>query len=264
MKFSASLTFMFTELPFLDRFQAARDAGFDGVEIQVLPDLPLADIARAREAADITVALINVGMGDLLEGGLGLSGVPDRRDAYAAALARAMAATEALAVAHVHVGPSRTGSARREDCLATYRDNLARSLDAAQRLACPPRLLIEPMNRVDMPDALITDIAAAAAIAQNSPENQLGLLFDIYHETMNGHDPVESYRRHSAEIAHAQFSNVPGRREPGVGELDLSGILAALVAAGYDGWFGAEYKPSATTTATLGWLAPWRAIAARS
>ena len=100
---------------------------------------------------------------------------------------------------------------------------------AAQR-GSTARLLIEPMNRVDAPDALINDINDTAALIR------------------------AAYAAHRDIAAHIQFSDVPGRQPPGDGTLDFAAIFAGIEAHGYDGLFGAEYMPRRPTLETLGWM----------
>jgi hydroxypyruvate isomerase len=256
-RFSTSISFMFRELPLLDRFAAAKAAGFDGVEIQVLGEGNPGQMAAAARAAGIQVVLVNVDLGDYLQGGPGLSGVPGQEATFRAAANQAFAAALRLGAAFVHLGPSRIpDGVSREQCLETYIDNARTALKLAK--GAPFQLLLEPMNPVDAPTGLFTDIDEAADMLRGALGSQIGLLFDLYHLTTAGTDPVAAAARHRDLIRHVQFSDAPGRHEPGTGTIDFPAAFAALKAAGYSGWFGAEYFPSRATVDTFGWMAEFQ------
>lgn len=255
MRFSASINFLFRELPFLARFEAARAAGFEGVEIQFLPDIEIDEVAREAHRARMEVVVLNVGMGDLFEGGPGLSGVPGREAQFASELSFALRAAECLRAHCLHVGPSRVpAGVTREDCMTTYLRNVAIAVEGCRQLRTRTQVVIEAMNRIDMPDALLSDVDAAAALIRKHFPETARLMFDIYHVAMNGADIVRHFTEHQSLVRHVQFSNVPNRHEPDRGELDIDHLIAALAAHGYDEWIGAEYRPTVATEQTLGWL----------
>lgn len=253
-RLSCSVSMMFRELPLLERFAAAKAAGFDGVEIQVLMEGAPLDMAHAARAAGLDVVLINVDLGDYLMGGAGLSGVPGREEAFSQALDRAIAAAQALDPAFIHVGPSRIPEGEtREACVQTYRRNLTLAIERRAEAGIRGRLVVEPMNRVEAPTVLLNDIDDVAAVLADVGSD-VGILFDLYHLSMNDCDIVAAYRAHAARVAHVQFSDAPGRVEPGAGRLDIAELLDALERDGYGGWFGAEYMPRKPTAETLAWM----------
>ena len=243
---------MFRELPILERFGAARAAGFEGVEIQVIDEGSPAAMARAARNAGVEVVLINVDMGDLRTGGAGLSGVPGREAEFGAALTQALDASRILGAARIHLGPSRIppGTSRAE-CLAVYRANLAWAVEQAS--GHPATLLLEPLNLVESPTILLSDLAEAVLLIQESRSDRVGLQFDIYHAAMNGIDIPQAFRDHLPSIRHIQFADAPGRHEPGTGQIDFPAIFAGIAASSYAGWAGAEYVPATTTAASFGW-----------
>lgn len=257
LQLSASISFMFGEVPLLERFAAARSAGFRGVEIQRLAEGDPAEMARAARDAGVAVVLVNVGSGDYPAGGEGVSGVPGREDAFRDALEHALDAAATLGAQHVHVGPSRVpDGVSRTDCLRTLEENLRLALCLSRATA--PSLLVEAMNRVDAPTALLAGVDDASAVLSGLKAPRLGLQFDVYHAAMNGEEPLAAYGRCRDLVRHVQFSDAPGRHEPGTGRLDIPAILRATADDGYTGWFGAEYHPSAETTRSLGWMAALR------
>jgi hydroxypyruvate isomerase len=153
----------------------------------------------------------------------------------------------------VHLGPSRVpAGVSRLDCLASFKANVA----AAAALAGEGdvTLLIEPLNLTDMPDVLLGDVDEAARLIRESFAGRVWLMFDIYHVARNGEDVIDAFRRNRDVVRHVQFSDAPGRHEPGTGTIDFGSVLAGIEAAGYEGWFGAEYLPTQATLDTLGWM----------
>jgi hydroxypyruvate isomerase len=192
-------------------------------------------------------------MGDYLSGGLGLSGVPGCETAFREAAGRAFDTAELLGAKFVHLGPSRIpASASRAQCLDVYAANAEAALAMAE--GRPFRLLLEPMNPVDAPTALFTRLDDAVSMLRDRLGGRIGLLFDLYHLTMAGDDPVAAASLHRDLVGHVQFSDAPGRHEPGTGRIDFAAAFAALENAGYTGKYGAEYFPSRATRETLGWV----------
>jgi hydroxypyruvate isomerase len=252
-RFSTSVSMMWRDMPIPDRFRTAKAAGFTGVEIQVPAEAPATEWAEASGAAGLPVLLLNLDMGDFLGGGPGLSGVPGREAAFSNALAAGVEAVRLLKPAFLHIGPSRVPDGEsREDCLAVYRANVAKAAAATAGLGT--QLVVEAVNRLEVPTALVGSTAEAAAEAETSG-GALKLLFDLYHSAAGGEDPLASYRAHAGLVAHVQFSDLPGRQPPGRGTLDFRALFAGLEGAGYAGLYGAEYMSFAGTADTLGWMA---------
>jgi hydroxypyruvate isomerase len=257
MQLSASVSFMFREVPLLERFAAARAAGFAGVEIQRLAEGRVEEMARAARDAQVQVVLINVGSGDYVAGGAGLSAVPGREEAFRESLEQALDAATTLGALHVHLGPSRVpDGVTRDDCVRTYLANVRLALCLSR--ATGTSLLVEAMNRVEAPTALLADLQQAADVVRCLGSQRLGLQFDVYHAAMNGDDPLAAFAQVQALARHVQFADVPGRHEPGTGTLDIPTILGSMARRGYAGWYGAEYHPKRSTAASLEWLATVR------
>lgn len=253
-RFTTSVSLMWRDLPIAERFAAAKAASFCGAEIQVPAEAAAADWARAAEASGLPVTLMNLDMGDFLGGGPGLSGVPGREAAFAAALEAGLDTAALLQPAFLHIGPSRVPEGMsREACLDVYRANAALACDEARKRGIAAQLVVEAVNRAEAPTVLIGATAEAAAIAAGF-DGALKLLFDLYHCAAGGEDVLASYRAHAKMVAHIQFSDLPGRQPPGQGTLDFTALFAGLEAAGYAGAWGAEYMSFAGTGATLGWM----------
>jgi hydroxypyruvate isomerase len=245
---------LFRELAMLDRFQAARAAGFDGVEMQFPYAEPPDALARAAKAAGLPVVLINAPVSR--EYPFGLAGRPEMRETFRSQLAQIAEYVEALNVRFVHVLAGRINSIdEREGCRGAYAENL---LLAADALA--PRgitVLVEPLNVHEVPNYLVGTLADAEAIIGRCRQ-RVGLQFDFYHVARMGLDPATELKPLLPLIRHVQFADAPGRHEPGTGHLRFEAPLAALDAGGYEGWLSAEYIPLAATSAGLTWLDSWR------
>lgn len=260
MRLSTSVNFMWRELSLLERFPRAAAAGFAGVELQVLEGEDPRALASAAVDNGLVVALMNISMGDLLSGGYGLSGVPGREAEFMAAAEAGLQAAQILGCQHVHLGPSRVpDGVSREACLEVLQANLEKVLPAFR--AAGVLALLEPVNPVDMPGALVDDLSLGIEIVERFVDQGLFLQFDIYHASMMGMAPAE-LGVWTRLIRHVQFSDMPGRHEPGNGRIDFGEWLQALRAKGYGGWLGAEYIPSAETDRCLGWLPAFRQLIA--
>lgn len=250
-RFAANLTMMFTELPFLERFGAAASAGFDAVEYLFPYDFPPEALAERLQAHGLTQALFNLPPGDWTAGDRGLAALPERAEEFRGSIATALSYAKATGTGRLHV---MSGLADRTDVAAVraYRAALARLADAAGAQGI--EVMIEPINRRDMPGYFLDDFDFAIDIIAALDLPNLKLQFDIYHrQTLHG-DVLTGLRRMMPLIGHVQIASVPERHEPGTGELDDIRVLTELDALGYAGFVGCEYRPAAGTVAGLGWL----------
>jgi hydroxypyruvate isomerase len=254
LKFSANISVLFRELPLLERFAAARESGFAAAEIQVPYEVPAATLAAAAEAAGIPIVLINAPMGP--ERSPGMACRPEHRALFRVELDRAVEYATTLAVPCVNVLAGRAAEHERADCLAQLSENLA--LAASLLAGAGARVLLEPINPLDVPDYCVPSFELAARILATL-EGRAGMQFDIYHAARLGLVPEMTFEQHAHLIAHVQFADAPGRHEPGSGALSFGRIFGAIERSGYRGWLGAEYHPSGATVASLGWLRQYAA-----
>jgi hydroxypyruvate isomerase len=254
---AANVSTLFRELALLERFEAARSRGFDGVEIQFPYSESPEALARAAGAAALPVILINTPVVPS-EHPYGIAGRPELKPLFRTQLAQVAEYAEALGARFVHVlAGLAPADADRERCLGVYEENL----NLAAEILNPKGIgvLIEPLNGTDVPGYLLNSFdLARSIIARQAPG--VGLQFDAYHVTRMGLDLLAELRRELPRIRHVQFADVPGRHEPGTGGVPFHELLTALLEARYGGWLGAEYFPSAGTDRGLGWLAEWRAL----
>jgi len=256
-RFSANITFLYRDLHITERFQAARDAGFAAVEVLMPEDATVDELASAAQKSGVQVVLCNAPGGDFFDGGAGLSAVPGRQAEFRQAVADACAMATALHCPCVHIGPSRVPpGTQRRDCMDVYLENLR---FAAQTLAGSGiTTTIEALNRPDNPGIFLDEVEQVVQVLEQLNEPSLKLQFDVYHVVRSGHDPVALFTEHVQRIAHVQFADVPGRGEPGSGEVDFAGFFGHLDQLEYSGWAGAEYHPTTTTDESFDWFKAYR------
>lgn len=258
MKIAANLSLLFTELPLIERILAARVAGFDGVEIQFPYEVPAIRLKDQLERAGLPLVLINLPAGDLMQGGPGLAAVPERQDAFDAALQEALNYALMVRPACVNVLPGRLAEGvERELALETLERNLWKTADAFELLGI--RVLCEAINPLDMPGFLVNTPEDLQRLLERVDHPNCQAQLDLYHMARQALDIAAGIRLLGVRIGHVQFADCPGRGAPGSGTLDFAALLEALRSVGYRGWLAAEYRPEGQDTAAgLGWLEAWR------
>ncbi|MDD4914645.1 MAG: TIM barrel protein [Methylococcales bacterium] len=253
LRFTANLSLLFTEYPWPERFRAASRHGFQAVEIQFPYHLPAERILAALQENDLQLVLFNVDAGTLLQGGEGLAAVPEKRDAFRAAVEQALAYAEILKPEAVNVLPGRCPDGERlPEYLYTFKQNLAYAAGLFAPLGV--KTVFEAVNSRDMPGFIIDTGQAMLDTLAEIGMPLLGLQYDIYHMTMMGEDCALFLQQHQDKILHIQFADCPGRGQPGTGQTDFDGLFRQIAASDYRGWVGAEYKPSGLTAASLDWF----------
>ncbi|NJA07935.1 hydroxypyruvate isomerase family protein [Methylomonas sp. MED-D] len=253
LRFSANLSLLFDEYPLLERFQAARRAGFDAVEIQFPYDLPAEAITDQLQYHDLRLVLFNVDAATLLQGGEGLAAVPERVAEFRRAVAQAYRYAQVLRPAFVNVLPGRCLTAEcRPAYWQTLLDNLRFASDQFAELGV--ETVFEAINTFDMPGFLVDSGRQMLDILDQIGHPHLKMQYDIYHMTRMGEDCAAFIAAHAERIGHIQFADVPGRGEPGSGAVDFSAMFGAIADSAYRGWLGAEYRPSGATADSLAWL----------
>ncbi len=257
MKLCANLSLLFTEVPLLQRIDAAAKAGFDGVEIQFPYDIPAEQLKAALDDAGLPLVLINLPAGDLMQGGPGLAAVPERAAEFEAALAQALEYARIVKPQHVNVLAGRLVEGQeREVVLQTLAERLRATCDAFAGTGTD--VLMEAINCHDMKDFLISTPEHLQDMLERVARENLRAQLDLYHMARMGLELVDCIYALMGQIGHVQFADYPERGEPGSGEMDFEVPLQVLGDVGYDGWLGAEYRPTGTTADSLRWLPRWR------
>jgi hydroxypyruvate isomerase len=251
-KLAANLSMMFTELPFLDRFAAAAQAGFRGVEYLFPYDYPVDDIAARLRDNNLTQVLFNMPPGDWNAGERGLAALPQREDEFRAGVDRAASFAQALGCDAVHAMAGIVGDIQAAN-VARYIANVRIAADVFEPIGV--RLLLEPINRRDMPGYFLHTTAQARELIERIDRPNVFLQLDLYHAQVSEGDLEHKIRDLAALTAHVQIAGNPARREPNVGETNYDYLLGVLDEIGYSGWVGCEYRPAGDTVAGLAWAA---------
>ena len=261
LRYLANCSILFTELPLLERPAAAKAAGFDSVEFwwpfptPTPSDATVSTFVAAVRDAGVQLVALNFAAGDMPGGDRGLLSWPGREAEFTDSVDIAVGIAGQLGTTAFNAlyGNRIDGtSAEQQDELA------ARQLVAAA--VCAKRVgavvLVEPVSGAPRyPLLTAADVIGVLDRVEGASQvDNLRLLADLYHLSVNGDDLTSVAADHIDRVGHVQIADAPGRHEPGTGDLDLDTHRCALESAGYTGWVGLEYKPSRTTHASFGWL----------
>ena len=256
-RFSANLSMLFTEVPFLDRFARAAQAGFEAVEFMFPYAHSPQEIKARLDATGLKAVLHNLPAGDWEGGDRGIACDPARVAEFRAGVARGVAYATTLGVPQLNclAGKAPDGA---DDALLrhTFVDNLRFAAAALHQAGL--RLLVEPINRYDIPGFYLQRTAQALSVLDEVGAPNAFVQYDIYHAQRTEGELAATLAQHLARIGHIQIADNPGRHEPGSGEINYRFLFQHLDRLGYQGWVGAEYRPASTTEAGLGWRAALR------
>lgn len=256
-RFSANLSFLYPDRPFLDRFAAAAADGFTGVEYLFPYEYRAEEIAVRLLTHGLQQAMFNLPPGDWATGERGIACLPGRQAEFAAGVTQALRYAQVLDTRCLHVmaGIPKAGMSA-AICHETYLSNLRYACARAAEL--DRTVLIEPINTRDIPGYLLNRQDQAHAIVSAVGADNLKIQMDFYHLQIVEGDITMKYRQYQAEVGHVQIASVPERCEPDSGEVNYPYLFEMLDASGYDAWVGCEYRPRADTSAGLRWLRCWR------
>jgi hydroxypyruvate isomerase len=247
-RFAANLSFLFTDLPFLDRFEAAARAGFKGVEFMFPYAVPAAEIKSRLDATGLAQVLFNLPPGHWDKGERGFAALPGREDEFASAVDLALRYAETLGCPRLHaMAGLATHGATRE----IYVANLRMAADWAAPLGID--ILIEPINTRDMPDYFLTRTADARDVIAEVGAPNMGLQLDLYHRYLMEGGVEGAIAEFGPLARHYQCADPPDRGEPSNAVLDYTRLFRLIDETGYDGWIGCEYRPRGATADGLSW-----------
>ncbi len=253
---------LFTEVPFLERIALAREHGFNAVECWFPYDHEPSEIRRALAAHQVQLIGINTPPGDPARGEFGFAALPEREADFMRSFNQALEYAIALDCPNIHVLSGRLDpTTQREHADDVFVANVSRAAERAKEAG--KTLLIEPLNPTDRPRYFLSRQAQASALIERIGSAQVKIMFDVYHVQMTEGNIIARLRERIGHIGHIQIADVPGRGEPGTGEINFEFVLAAIDATGYDGWVGCEYKPTSRTVAGLSWRQTYAATKRR-
>ncbi len=252
-RFAANLSLLFTEQPFLQRFEAAAQAGFEAVECLFPYSHPAAEVAAALRDSGLPLVLHNAPPGQWDKGERGLACLPGREADFRQTLAQALRYAEALDAPRVHV---MAGLVPLGVPHATWHTTWVANLrHAARELAAAGRqLLLEPLNPHDVPGYALGSVAQAEQLLDVLQAPNAALQFDIYHAQRTQGELANTLARVLPRVGHMQLADTPGRHQPGTGEIAYPFLFEHIDRLGYTGWIGCEYHPTGHTSQSLGWL----------
>ena len=258
-RFSANLWYLFQELDLMDRFAAAAEAGFKGVEFHFPYQWPAPGLAEKLARHGLAQVQINAPSGDWDAGDRGIAALPGREGEFRDSIGTAIEYAKALGCPLVHVMAGVMGDeeGERDGARETFIGNLIFAAGAMEKEGIG--VLVEPLNPEDVPGYLIGNTLEARSVINAAGHGNLFLQYDLYHGAMNGEDMLAAIRDNLGVIRHMQVAGVPGRHEPDdqAGGIDYPALFRAIDDLGYDGWIGCEYRPRAGTAEGLGWAMPY-------
>ncbi|MDP9380831.1 MAG: TIM barrel protein [Chloroflexota bacterium] len=255
MRFSANISTLFKEVPFLDRFARAAAAGFRAVEFW-WPAEDLDEVEAAVRESGLQVALFNFNAGNMAAGERGLAGNPDpnaqqkfrENVPVALDLARRLSCPKLNLLVGLHVD-----GVGHEQQLLLARDNVAWTADKAADAGMT--VVIEALNTIESPGYLLDTTRDAAAFVERVGRPNVRLQYDAYHMQRMEGNLTANLRTYMPLIGHIQIADSPDRGQPGTGEINYPYVLRAIDGLGYNGYVGLEYNPTTPATEeSLHWL----------
>jgi hydroxypyruvate isomerase len=251
LRFDPNLRWLFTELPMQERYAAAADAGFRGVEVAFPYEVPAKELARRLDDLDLTLVQV-LSPFDWDGGERGLAALEGREADFRASVLRAVEYASLVGGPMIHVMPGMiTPDMDRERCLARFVENIAWA--AKQMHDAGLTLILEPCCRARFPQFLYHRLDEGVRVIEDVGMPNVKLCFDTFHVQSEEGSITDRMKAVWKHIGHIQVGNVPGRHEPGNGEIHFPFIFERIEKLGWGGWIGCEYTPSAKTTDTLAW-----------
>ncbi len=251
MKFakSACIEPMYSEIPFLDRFQAAKDDGFEFVEFWSWTDKDLDAVKAAAGKAGVGISGFN-GDADysLID--------PTHKEKYLDFLKKSVAAAQKVGAKSVTIHSNALGDAgivvnhytELSDTvkLCSMYDMLLECAKIAEESGIAMNL--EPLNiTTDHVGNYLTTTRMAAEMTRLIGSPMLKVLYDVYHMQLNEGSLCDNIKAYADQLGHIHVADAPGRHEPGTGEINYTRVFQALEDCGYTGRVGFELFPETTT-----------------
>ncbi|MCR9124879.1 MAG: TIM barrel protein [Rhodobacteraceae bacterium] len=253
MKFAANLDFLFAELPFAERFAAAAEAGFAGVEVNDPYHLSAQDLRHHLVRTGHKMVVMDAPPPNYTGGMPGFAALPEGRARFQSDVRRVLRYASILKPAHIHLTCGAASGDAAHDALV---DNLKWAADFAPNQS----FVIAPKAPAEVPGYFLTDFPLADRVLAAVDRANVGLQYDSAHARQTGGDAVAVWAEHASRVAHVRVAQSPDRSEPADGgDIDFAALRTAFHDSGYDGWIAAAYVPRTTTKAGLEWLSRWAA-----
>jgi 2-dehydrotetronate isomerase len=252
-KFAANLSMMFTEVPFLDRFACAADAGFKAVEFMFPYEYAPEVVRNHARAAGVEIAMFNMPAGDWSKGDRGIGCIPGREEEFRKGVEKAIAYATYLGTPRLHamagIPPQGADPAA---CRKTLIGNLKYAAEKLVKLDI--MLLLEAINTRDMPGFFVSMQKDSCSICEAVGAPNMKMQMDLYHMQVMEGDLATKLKLYAPQCGHVQLAGCPERNEPDTGEIRYEYLYRLLDELGYNGWIGCEYRPAGKTSEGLGWF----------
>lgn len=250
-RLSAHLGYLFADLPILQRFDAARRAGFRTIEIADPYGFSASEFRALCVGNGLNVAQIALPNGVSPASAKGFAALPDREAEFDLALSQAIEFAKVIDCPLIHPMAGTRSPLEPAPDWAVYCSNIAKActLAADEGLG----VIIEPISTYSARNYFMNSLQLACATIDQVDAPNLRMSFDTYHAAAMAVPIPQFIARHIAQIGHVQIADWPHRHEPGTGELDFDAIFGALSAGRYQGGVGLEYVLSREGDANLEW-----------
>lgn len=253
IQFAVNLSTIFTEVPLLERFKKAKESGFSFVEFQFPYSHSIDDIRKQLEEHKLSMVLINLPPGHWEKGDRGLASCTNREEEFRESVEQGIEYALGLGVPNIHcmAGILSTES-ERSYAKNTFKENITYAAKALARHNLT--LLIEPINTFDMPNYYLSNIHEAVGIIEELQLPNVKLQYDFYHIQRTQGNLILTFQRYLDVIGHIQIADVPGRHQPGTGEINYNQVLEYVRTSGYKGYIGLEYMPKEKSEDSFDWI----------
>ena len=254
IRFSANLGFLWTDRSLPEGIRAAADAGFHAVECHWPYDTPASAVKEALTETGLSMLGINTNRGNVSQGENGVAALKGRELEARQYIDQAIDYALEINCKNIHVMAGFADSGEK-GAQETFANNLQYACTSTAHHN--KTILIEPLNRFDAPGYFVSTLEQALSTLESVAMPNLKIMFDCYHLQIMGGDLLRRYQQAAEHVGHIQFASAPQRAEPDSGEVNYPWLLREFMASGYDGFFGAEYKPSRNTDVSLDWMSAY-------
>lgn len=255
-QFAANLTMLFTEVPFLERFEKAHNAGFKAVEFLFPYAFEGHVLSQKLEQYGLEQALFNMPPGNWDAGERGFAAIPGREHEFKESVDIALTYAKALNCKKVHAMSGLIDERfSYEKHVNTFIQNIRYAADAFAKHGI--ELMIEPLNNRDVPNYFVANQRVAVELIKQVDRPNVKLQLDLYHAQIMDGDLTHLIQDLALYTGHIQIASIPERHEPSEGEVNYPYLFNILDKSGYKGWIGCEYNPKNKTEDGLAWVQPY-------
>lgn len=254
LKLAPNISTLFSAGGARARIEAVARAGFRAFEFLQARSFDLEELDAARREHGMTAVLLNLESGDGVAR-RGYLAQPECEEEWLRSLDEGLEVARRLGVGRAHV---LCGWERPEVGRERQRDLVVERLRRVAPMAADAgvTLLLEGLNTFDNPGYFLHHSWQGFEIVELVGHPNVRFQYDLYHMYQMEGNLGATVEANLSRIGHMQLADVPGRHEPGTGEINYPNVLRRIDAAGYTGYIGLEYRPIATDP--FAWIAPIR------